>query len=513
MNPSASEALYDLKRTLNFYIGRAIDEPIEPPEVLHININFKCNLRCTICTISRKEMELPELSFEEVARMIDEAASMGIKQLLLLGGEPLLRKDIIEIANYAEDRGLSSSIITNGTLIDKNMAEKLALSKVSHIEFSIDGLEKGNDAIRGRGVFKKVINAMDLLQESIVRHNNKRLSIGCTFTITNSNVNQMYDFVQFFDKKYGRNNPVRFELHFQPVVSNNANPQNPIYTTEMVSPKKFDTLHDNIRKIILFIESHKGDKFAVIRAQTERHLLGIERYFKKKLKPEESKCYAGFNRLMTTQRGQFYLCGTAFGNVRVQSLREGWYSEDARRARAMIRNCRTPCLNFCQYIQGKELEMESIEQILELSLQRLGKRGIDFRDKREFIKSVVSFLEEQKKFIKSRMFKNIPPETRQSASNCIEEIESAIRFLNNNANGILNNQGGVQPIRELLAELSKDELVNQVIELSQYREELNSIKSSLGYRLLLRPVNFLYENLRHIVLKFRRRKHLYKKRN
>src|SRR5690606_18612915 len=76
------------------------------------------------------------------------------------GGEPFLRKDIFEIIDYAKSKGLNVSIITDAHMMDEKAFQELVKNQV-RVSISIDGAEKSNDAIRGKGSYAKAISAIE----------------------------------------------------------------------------------------------------------------------------------------------------------------------------------------------------------------------------------------------------------------------------------------------------------------------------------------------------------------
>jgi Fe-coproporphyrin III synthase len=90
-----------------------------------------------------------ELSTAEGRRLIDDLAHFGVPVLLFSGGEPLVRKDLPDLAAYAVEKGMRAVISTNGTLIDRATAQVLKNIGLSYVGISLDGLEPVNDRFRG----------------------------------------------------------------------------------------------------------------------------------------------------------------------------------------------------------------------------------------------------------------------------------------------------------------------------------------------------------------------------
>lgn len=90
------------------------------------DLTSRCNLRCKHCVVSAGEMRRNELNISECCMLIDEFADFGVRQLILSGGEPMIREDFFDIAEYAAVKGIFIQVATNGTLIDRIAAQRLA---------------------------------------------------------------------------------------------------------------------------------------------------------------------------------------------------------------------------------------------------------------------------------------------------------------------------------------------------------------------------------------------------
>jgi len=150
------------------------------------NITKACNLKCVHCYAHATENSTSdELSTEEGFRLIDDLAAFGSPVLLFSGGEPLVRKDLPELAAYAVDKGMRAVISTNGTLIDRNTARNLKQIGLSYVGISLDGLEPVNDHFRGvKGAFAKAMEGIRNCQEAGIK-------VGLRFTMNKRNANEI----------------------------------------------------------------------------------------------------------------------------------------------------------------------------------------------------------------------------------------------------------------------------------------------------------------------------------
>ncbi len=137
------------------------------PKSLYISPTFGCNLKCIYCynKQQRKEATGSELTTEEWFDVFDQAKDLGIEVVAFTGGEPLLRKDVFELAGYANSTGMTSTLLTNGILINRDNIEELVRS-FGTFALSLDShIEEKNDFLRGKGTYKATIDAIRLLQE------------------------------------------------------------------------------------------------------------------------------------------------------------------------------------------------------------------------------------------------------------------------------------------------------------------------------------------------------------
>ncbi len=132
---------------------------VKYPHAIQFNITFRCNQRCIYCGIH--EDTRSEMSTEEVHRMLDQFAELGTARLSLTGGEPLLRKDLPHVVHHARKKGMFVSLATNGSLLPQRLD---ALAEINSINMTLDGPEEVHDKQRGRGNFRKVMQAAEAIR-------------------------------------------------------------------------------------------------------------------------------------------------------------------------------------------------------------------------------------------------------------------------------------------------------------------------------------------------------------
>ncbi|UCF13352.1 MAG: radical SAM protein, partial [Thermoplasmatales archaeon] len=127
------------------------------------DITYACNLKCKHCYADAGKSLDGELTTEEVKMGIDKLSNSCVPIIAFSGGEPLVRKDIFELTNYADDKGMYVAIATNATLIDKIKAQEMSDNGVRFVQISLDGASAEiHDRFRGiKGVFNKTIKGIE----------------------------------------------------------------------------------------------------------------------------------------------------------------------------------------------------------------------------------------------------------------------------------------------------------------------------------------------------------------
>ncbi len=154
-------------------------------------VTRKCNYRCVGCNVW-KEQDQRELSLEEMKKGLDILKDMGIVELVLSGGDPLLRNDIAEIIDYASDRFVTT-VYDNGSMAAKKVD---ALRKVDFVAISIDSLDEAkNDYIKAvPGAWKNAVHSVETLQK-------EGINVAVTPTISQMNLYEIVDLTNHFTGK------------------------------------------------------------------------------------------------------------------------------------------------------------------------------------------------------------------------------------------------------------------------------------------------------------------------
>jgi len=164
------------------------------------NCTKTCNLECVHCYAdARTRRFMGELTTFEARTMIEDLAAMKVPALLISGGEPLARPDVLDLAEYATSLGVRVTFSTNGTLIDERRARRIADIGVAYVGISVDGNEERHDRMRAKqGAFKDAVRG--------IRHcRNAGIRVGVRFTVTQDNLDEIDSVFQLVeDEGIGR---------------------------------------------------------------------------------------------------------------------------------------------------------------------------------------------------------------------------------------------------------------------------------------------------------------------
>ncbi|MFZ3372863.1 MAG: putative heme d1 biosynthesis radical SAM protein NirJ1, partial [Desulfitobacteriaceae bacterium] len=160
------------------------------------NSTRTCNLKCAHCYMDSDAQKYQgELTTEEAKRFIDDLADFKVPVLLFSGGEPLIRPDFFELAEYTTSKGIRATLSTNGTLITPEVAQRIKNIGVGYVGISLDGLQEVNDKFRGKP------GAFNLTMQGIKNCVDVDQRVGLRFTINSHNLKEMESIFDFIEEK------------------------------------------------------------------------------------------------------------------------------------------------------------------------------------------------------------------------------------------------------------------------------------------------------------------------
>ncbi len=279
--------------------------PVEyQPSLISWNLTRMCNLRCPHCYMEGGRKAEKELTTDECLALIDEMKALGTEMLILTGGEPLLRKDIFEIASAASARGIWVVMGTNGVLITDKVVAKMIECGVQGVAISIDSLDPAkHDHFRGGpDAWKYSVQALDLCRAN-------GLEVLVQTTVMDMNYSEIPEILAFAREKGAWS----FNLYFlvQTGRGQQLNDLSPERTQAMLS--QLVDWQDQYRPML--VRSKCAPQFKQI--AYERGVGGLE----------SGGCMAGTQYCRITPQGNVTACPymtAVAGNIRDQSFGEIW---------------------------------------------------------------------------------------------------------------------------------------------------------------------------------------------
>jgi pyrroloquinoline quinone biosynthesis protein E len=165
---------------------------MDSPFGLLAELTYRCPLSCAYCSNPVDLVEYgDELTTAEWRRVLVEAHELGVLQLHLSGGEPLLRRDIVELAGAARDLGMYTNLVTSALGFSRRRAEELRAAGLDHVQVSIQADEPAiSDRIAGTPSFGRKVEACQLVKElgwpltlNVVLHRQNIDRIGAVLTL------------------------------------------------------------------------------------------------------------------------------------------------------------------------------------------------------------------------------------------------------------------------------------------------------------------------------------------
>lgn len=309
------------------------------PTAINIDITNRCNCRCKQCDIWKSDegTELPTEAWKAILIKLKEWR--GLFNLTIGGGEPFLRKDIVELIAFASRHGILTNVLTNGILINEKIVSQLEHSGLDRIAVSIDGLSREtNDITRGiKGAFEKTLKAVNLLS---------KMKSGPLVTVSTiimkTNLNDLVEMAKWADAK-GING-----ILFQSLNANFATNYKPDWykTNELWIDN-----YDDVCRVLNELIKMKRQGIRIINSVEQ--LEDMKAYFKNpNATTEKRNCKVGWQNFCIVPNGDVQLCYqmNPIGNVFRDSPEDVWCSEKAKQLRKNIKYCKRPCsiLN-CNY--------------------------------------------------------------------------------------------------------------------------------------------------------------------
>ena len=303
-----AESEKDIEKAVSPFVKMLEDEgiltfldepsPINPiydysnPSSINIEITYQCNEFCIFCASNAGVSMHNELNKKEIDKLLDEIISLQITPVTITGGEPLLKKDVVlHMAKRVDSAGLKPNLLTNGTLIDVEVAHELREAGIHIVQVSLDGASpETNDAIRRRkGGFNQTLRGIKALKEA-------GIEVSISSVLTRENFGELHALYNLGEK-----------LGF-PVTSANVSPTGRGFDNQLLLTPQQQCEH--------FCYTHETD-------EGELSMLVVPR----------ERCSIGTSPVVTPA-GDVYPCMLTkyeplrLGNVRKSTLQEIWQNSE-----------------------------------------------------------------------------------------------------------------------------------------------------------------------------------------
>lgn len=315
------------KLSYNNKLGRAF-----MPLRYFFELTYLCNLNCPYCYVG-DERKKDELTTKEWFKIIEQIPWYSF--VTIVGGEPLIRKDFIEILEKTAKKTFGKlNVVTNGILINDEIIDAFIRTKMMLLSVSLDGYGENHDKNREKdGIFDKIISNLDNLNSKKSENRNAKPMVDIKTIVLENNLDDL-------PKLYKLCEEMNFDFLSVSFLRNNDLKQNSIlresfgeefYAQKYPIKPYFDM--DHFKEIYKEIEAMKGKtqiryspKFEGGKSNWDS-LNRIEKFFNydesKPIKEIYEPCMYPFSNMMINPQGDVYPClSLNIGNVREKSLKE-----------------------------------------------------------------------------------------------------------------------------------------------------------------------------------------------
>lgn len=305
-------------------------------EEIAIELTGYCNLSCVMCSVWQIKQNGPP--YDAVIRMLDDARRLGARRLTPCGAENFMRRDFIDILEYAESIGFEEiNVVTNGTLFSTQKLDRLQSLASLHFNISLDGPRPVHDQLRGAGAFDRTVHHFRELTR-------RGLSFGLSSVLmaqTIDHIEGVIDLACEFGIK---------TISLQPYQEEIGGPQS--------DHRRFGFLHSSEEKIRRRLEEIVDySRRRGIEVYTENLLLHVPVYLARGVRPiPAGGCFIPSRFLLVDYRGDVYPCffmrDRRIGNIFDESITQLWHNEIQRELNILALKEQCPgCLAACSDVE------------------------------------------------------------------------------------------------------------------------------------------------------------------
>lgn len=254
------------------------------PEAIQIELTQQCPLSCKHCYVYAAPDKLDRMSFKLVNDILEQALELGVSNIVLTGGDPMMHPDFWEILEKATSFH-NVNLLTSGYLINENSAARLAKYKNLNIQISLDGMEETHNIFRNKqDAFKRTTQAFKYLQNY-----NKKVVLA--MTVSPNNINELEECIVF-----AKNSGVK---KFRPGIIFN--------TGRAVNQEKSESLFiKKLKQILLDLQIKYNDENFTLEGVEGSSVQDFSS--KDQQSYEQTNCGAGWNFCHITAKGEVLAC-------------------------------------------------------------------------------------------------------------------------------------------------------------------------------------------------------------
>jgi MoaA/NifB/PqqE/SkfB family radical SAM enzyme len=315
------------------------------PNIVYAHVTPTCNLKCIHCNLPKVDgiehgtlRRVNEMSTEEWKKSLTQLAEwLGPFKLNISGGEPFVRKDIMTLLEHACGLGVLTGVVTNGTFITDEIADRLAKMNLFNVNISLDGFRKGTHLHFRARHFEKTMEAFDRLDAARKRHG-VDMRILIKFTLMGYNCKEAIEVLEWAQEK-----------GFDGVMMQPLELKHDDIDLDYLWPSDFREMDAVVDRLL----EMKAEGYPLLNDTS--HLRKFKDYFRAakhrqaSLLERQGICHVGVTNFFIGSNGDVVTCFymDPVGNLRAEAPRQIWEGAQARKRREEIRTCGRDCLLTC----------------------------------------------------------------------------------------------------------------------------------------------------------------------
>lgn len=309
------------------------------PQLLILDITHKCNLSCNICEIWKTADTQSDIERTQINKIIFDAVNIGIPEIALSGGEPLLRPDIFELLDDVRRSGVRNlGILTNGLIIKELLPrlEPYLQDKTITLVVSLDSLNpKLHNKIRNHdSAWQKTVDGLKALAS--LKKDCPEISFNVISIVLDQNLEELLELADFV-KSLGADT-----LQFQALLANNLNLAQRSESAFWIPQDRLSVLDNTVDGIVAFSNNNRG-----FIKNSPANLCLMKKYYRGSLKVADVQCLSAAKTVLVDNLGRCVTCFSCYGNLKQECLGDILGGTKIKSAKIAVSKCSWPCLLPC----------------------------------------------------------------------------------------------------------------------------------------------------------------------